>query len=190
MVFNALGVAPQTGGEHVRMGTHNLLLRLGDASYLEVIAIDPAAPAPGRPRWFALDKLGVDAPATLATWVARTDALATLQAQASEALGTMEPMSRGALDWHITVPSDGSLPLGGVAPTLIQWQTPDHPASRLVDHGLTLVKLELFHPEPDRVERLLKSLSVEAPVTVACLPPGSSARLVAHIQTPNGLRIL
>lgn len=49
------------------MGTHNLMLRLGDSSYLEIIAINPAAPAPGRPRWFALDRLAGDGSPRLAT---------------------------------------------------------------------------------------------------------------------------
>ncbi|MCD0504910.1 VOC family protein, partial [Bordetella petrii] len=37
-VERALGVRPQRGGAHPRMGTHNLLLRLGPDVYLEVIA--------------------------------------------------------------------------------------------------------------------------------------------------------
>jgi hypothetical protein len=57
-VRKALGVAPQAGGEHPRMGTHNLLLKLGDSMFLEVIAPNPNAPAPARPRWFALDTIG------------------------------------------------------------------------------------------------------------------------------------
>lgn len=54
-VSQTLGVLPQVGGEHPRMGTHNLLLRLGDALFLEVISPNPLVPAPARPRWFALD---------------------------------------------------------------------------------------------------------------------------------------
>lgn len=47
-VEERLGVVMQPGGKHPRMGTHNLLLRLGDC-YLEVIAPNPDAPAPTRP---------------------------------------------------------------------------------------------------------------------------------------------
>ena len=54
-VRSVLGVAPGPGGAHARMGTHNLLLRLGESVFLEVIAPDPAAAPPGRPRWFGLD---------------------------------------------------------------------------------------------------------------------------------------
>jgi hypothetical protein len=33
-VRRELGVAPQTGGEHVLMGTHNCLLKLGEKLFL------------------------------------------------------------------------------------------------------------------------------------------------------------
>ncbi|MBI4997997.1 MAG: VOC family protein [Rhodocyclales bacterium] len=184
----ALGVAPSPGGEHARMGTHNLLLRLGESTYLEVIAANPAAPRPARPRWFALDTLAGDARPTLATWVARSADIRAAAEVATERLGAIEQMSRGALDWLITVPADGSMPLEGIAPALIEWHTDAHPASRLDDHGLSLKKLELHHPEPERVERLLKSLAIDGPVVVE--KSAMTARLVAHIGTPQGMRIL
>jgi hypothetical protein len=186
-VRDALGVAPQTGGEHPRMGTHNLLLRLGDSLFLEVIAANPAASAPDRPRWFALDTLTPQSAPALATWVIRTPDIRSAVAAASEPLGNIEPMSRGALDWLITIPADGSLPLAGAAPALIEWHTDTHPAGKLVDHGLSLARLELHHPDPNRLSRLLRSLELEAPVLVVA---GEMPRLVAHIRTPQGLRVL
>lgn len=185
-VAETLGVAPQPGGEHARMGTHNLLLRLGDTLFLEVIAPNPAAPAPGRPRWFALDALGPTAAPALSTWVVRSADIRATIAAASEALGEVEPMSRGALDWLITIPADGSVPLDGVAPAVIQWHAAVHPAAGMADHGLALAQLDIFHPDPARVARLLGSLGLEAPVAVAAGAP----RLVAHIDTPRGRRLL
>lgn len=189
-VSEALGVSPQLGGEHPRMATHNLLLRLGDTMFLEVIAPNPAAPAPSRPRWFALDTLGPQSQPSLSTWVVRTPDIRAAVAAASEPLGSIEPMSRGALNWLITIPTDGSVPLDGVAPALIEWHTDVHPAARLEDKGLSLAKLEIVHPNPERVSRLLSSLELDAPVSVVPASPGTSARLVAHINTRRGIRVL
>ncbi|MDQ5946917.1 MAG: hypothetical protein QG619_2348, partial [Pseudomonadota bacterium] len=118
-VQEVLGVAPQAGGEHPRMGTHNLLLRLGDSLFLEVIAANPQVPAPDRPRWFGLDHVAPDTLPVLSTWVVRSTDIHASTAAATEPLGIVEPMSRGALDWLITFPADGSSPLDGVAPALI-----------------------------------------------------------------------
>jgi len=189
-VREVFGVSPQAGGEHPRMGTHNLLLRLGDALFLEVIAPNPSAPPPTRPRWFGLDALDAAATPTLAAWVARTADIHASLAAASEPLGAVEPMSRGALDWLITIPADGSLPLQGAAPVLIEWQAEPHPAAGLADQGLALLRLDIFHPEPERVSRLLRSLALAAPVSVQAVPPGGAPRLVAHIDTPQGPRVL
>eukprot|EP01034_Spumella_vulgaris_P031994 gene31994-39526_t len=156
-VQRALGVTPQAGGQHPRMGTHNLLLRLGDSLFLEVIARNPEAVQPARPRWFALDTLPTDAAPALATWVVRSSDIGATVSACSEEVGEIEPMSRGALDWHITIPADGALPLNGIAPAIIQWQAQPHPAARLQDYGLSLARLELFHSEPERISRLLQS---------------------------------
>ena len=188
-VSETLGVFPQVGGEHPRMATHNLLLRLGESTFLEVIAPNPAAPAPSRPRWFGLDGFGRQSPPRLSTWVVRTAGIHAAVDAAAESLGAIEPMSRGALNWLITIPADGSVPLDGGAPALIEWQTDAHPATRLEDKGLSLVKLEIFHPDPSRLTGLLSSLAFDGQVSV--LPsPAPSACLAAYIDTPHGLRVL
>ncbi len=184
-----LGVEPQPGGEHERMGTHNRLLRLGDSLYLEVIAPNPAARKPSWPRWFSLDTLAPDAPPKLAAWVARTGDIRAALSAADEALGSVEPMSRGMLEWLITIPADGALPLGGAAPALIEWHTGSHPALRLDDMGLALDRLEIHHPDPARIQRLLRALGIDGPVAVAG-EPAASPRLAARIRTPQGLRLL
>jgi len=190
LVTDALGVAPQPGGAHPRMGTHNLLLRLGDTLFLEVIAPDPSAPAPSRPRWFGLDRLDADSPPSLSTWVVRTTDIRAAAPASAEPLGPIEPMTRGALDWLITIPADGSVPLDGVAPALIEWHSDVHPAARLDDKGCSLARLEVFHPDPQRMSRLLDSLALQAPVSVLPAGSGMPARLVAHIDTPQGRRVL
>ncbi len=186
-VRGALGVMPQAGGEHPRMGTHNCLLKLGESLYLEVISPNPNAPRPGRPRWFGLDDVK---PPRLTTWVARTTDIHATLAASSEPLGNVEPMSRGPLNWLITIPADGSLPFEGVAPTLIEWHTEAHPASRLQDAGCSLVRLEAFHPDAARISALLRSISLQGEISVAPRPAGARPYLTAHVQTPSGLRTL
>jgi hypothetical protein len=172
------------------MGTHNLLLRLGDSLFLEVISPNPQAPAPQRARWFGLDRLRTDSAPVLSTWAARTADINAAACACSESLGEIEPMSRGALHWLITIPADGSVPLDGVAPALIEWHTDIHPAARLRDLGLSLVDLEIFHPEPARVTRLLSSIGLDGPLSVSSLSGGTAPYLVAHINTPQGVREL
>ena len=188
-VHERLGVWPQPGGEHPRMGTHNMLLRLGDAMFLEVISINPAAVKPPRPRWFELDAQPVRAP-RLSCWVARTQDIRGSLATAPEALGVAEPMTRGSLEWLISIPEDGGLPLNGTAPALIQWNTANHPALSLRDQGCQLVALELLHPEPARVDALLRALSVAEPGVALSVARSGVAGLMATIRTPLGLRTI
>ena len=189
-VRQALGVAPQTGGGHPRMGTHNLLLRLGDSVFLEVISVNPNVPAPTRPRWFALDTLRPNSMPRLSAWVVRSSDIHATAAASSEALGNIEPMSRGVFDWHITIPADGLPPLNGAAPALIEWHSAEHPAANLEDHGLSLLRLELRHPEAVRVSRLLQSIGFADAVAVLPLGCADEVRMVAHINTPLGVRVL
>ena len=167
-----------------------LLLRLGNETFLEVIAINPAAPKPSRPRWFELDRLVSACEPRLGCWVARTDDIQTSKSQASEYLGDSEPMSRGSLDWHISIPQDGSLPLGGVAPALIQWKASSHPAAGMQDKGCSLVKLELLHPEHARLSKLIRSLNFTESEALLSVGESSFPALIAHINTPHGLRII
>jgi len=187
LVKKLLGVTPQKGGEHPRMGTHNLLLRLGDSVYLEVISPDPAAEKPKRPRWFALDDLKSDTPPRLKTWVVRTEDIHSTAKICSESVGEIESMSRGDIDWLITIPKDGSIPINDGAPVLIQWQVDAHPASRLEDQGLSLTKLQIFHPQPKRVSKFLNSIHLQGNVEVL---HGGTTKLVAQIETPDGVREL
>jgi hypothetical protein len=189
-VREALGVELQAGGEHPQMGTHNLLLKLGDATYLEVIAVNPAARHPGRPRWFGLDDRGADGEPRLATWVSRSGDIRAAVTAAGEPLGTVETMRRGDLEWQITIPANGAPPLDGVAPALIEWPAGRHPAARLVDAGCRLIRLELFHSDPTRVSSLLGRLGLADTVVVTPLPSGVRGHIAAHIDTPSGGRVL
>lgn len=189
-VQQTLGVPLQKGGEHTRMGTHNLLLSLGATTYLEVISINPAAAPAGRPRWFGLDDcLAADVP-RLSAWVARSDNIEASLAEAREDLGSVESMSRGEFEWRITVPPNGRPSLDGVVPALIQWPSGVHPARRLKDLGCRLRRLEAFHSDPARVSSLFERLGLAGVVSVAPLQAGVAGHLAATIDTPAGPRSL
>ena len=140
-----LGVRPQRGGKHVAMGTHNSLLKLGERCYLEVIAIDPDAAAPSRPRWFDLDRPAMRAllaqQPRLIHWVARTDDIEAARRASPIDPGPVHAVSRGSFRWRITIPDDGSRPGAGVLPTLIQWEDARHPADDMADAGVRMPRL-------------------------------------------------
>ncbi len=144
-VERQLAVPMVAGGKHPLMGTHNRLLALGPGRFLEVIAIDPEAPPPGRPRWFELDTPAMKArlaraPA-LIHWVERTDDIARELAGYGDAVEVLEA-ARGRYRWKIGVRADGALPGGGRLPTLIQWEGGLHPAADLPPSGCTLLAFE------------------------------------------------
>lgn len=181
----ALGVTLDPGGAHPAMGTHNRLIALGPGVYLEAIAIDPAAPAPARARWFGLDDFR--GPARLGHWIARTDDLNRALAEAPAGLGTPLALCRGDLAWTMAVPETGHLPFEGAAPALIEWRRGGHPADLLPDRGLWLEELLVTHPDPAGVLAAFPALAGMPQVVLATGPaPG----LAARIRTPDGIRVL
>lgn len=184
-VERLLGVLLAPGGRHAAMGTHNRLLSLGPDVYLEVIAIDPAATPPDRPRWFGLDSF--DGTPRLTNWVARTRDLDAALALAPGGAGRPMPLSRGDLRWKMAVPDDGVLPFDGAFPALIEWQGDAHPAPRLPDRGCRLAALEIGHPRAADLSAALARLGRMNTVAVA---PGPEKRLAAIIETPLGRRRL
>jgi hypothetical protein len=150
------GIAPEPGGRHPLMATHNLLLDVSSArfpkAYLELIAIDPGAPVPNEPRWFELDDAALQATLAeprLVHWGARCDdigaAFSRLQ-RAGHDLGRIvaaERMTpRGPLRWRITLPAGGHRPGAGAVPLLIEWAEV-HPTDSLPASGVTLEALEV-----------------------------------------------
>lgn len=189
-VERTLGVRMQQGGEHKRMGTHNSLLRLGPRIYLEVIAVNPQAPRPARPRWFGLDTLTQNDPPRLAAWVARTDAIHAAVAASEVKRGQVEPMSRGDYNWMITIPADGSHPLNGAAPLLIQWDGAAHPADQLADSGCTLEYFEIASNHADELSNDLLAIDISEPRLIVNWKASVVTRLNATIRTSSGIRTL
>ncbi|MFE1600852.1 VOC family protein [Methylobacterium sp. ID0610] len=186
-----LGLPMQAGGRHPEMGTHNLVLRLGDDVYLEVIAVDPAAPAPSGPRWFGLDeavavRTAWDNGRRLRAWVARTDAIGAVVAR-TDSLGGPVRVSRGTRSWLFSLRPDGALPVGGIAPSVIDWEGQPGPASGMTDVGARLLSFTVAHPEPERVTALYARLGIADPPAITAGPELTYGALV---RTPAGERSL
>lgn len=163
-----LGAAPQPGGRHAFMGTHNRLWRLGAREYLELIAIDPDAEAPPYPRWFGLNDFS--GPPRLVTWVMRQSPLV------APADSRIMQAARGDLRWQISIPDSGISAHDGIAPLRIDWGGGPHPAEQMPDLGLRLTGLELQHPKP------IADLPDDPRIRQASGPAGITARL----QSPRG----
>jgi len=188
-----LGVTPGPGGRHALMGTHNRLLAIGSEAfprcYLEIVAVDPMAPPPGRARWFGLDEPAVQqrlreqGPA-LQHLVVRSRmldmhrwGLINRGFNPGETLKAERETPAGTLRWRIVVRDDGRLLLNGVLPTLIEWDGP-HPADTMPPSGLSLRALRL-DGLPAAAAEVLRLRAVDGDSDA---PP----RMVARIHTPNG----
>jgi hypothetical protein len=181
-----LGVSPDAGRTHPGMGTHNRLLALGPDVYLEVISADPHAAPVTRPRWFALDDVLPGSAARLAAWVAATDDIAHA---AVPELGDVETMRREHHTWQMTVRADGSLPLDGAAPLLIQRAAGADPVAAMPQRGLLLRELRIRHPAPSDVLALFGKIGLLPHVAVT-VTAGCACSLAAEIETPWGFRML
>lgn len=177
LVEGLLGVPMAGGGQHAAMGTHNRLISLGDL-YLEVIAIDPSAPPPGRARWFDLDRF--TGPPRLTNWIVAADDLDAALAFGPPGWGAPLSLARGNYRWQMAVPDDGRLPFDGLLPALIRWQGTLHPAPALPDHGLRLARLTVTHPDAHALQAALPL--ADPRLRFATGPAGLSA----VIDTPSG----
>jgi hypothetical protein len=121
----------------------------------------------------------VDRPRLLARW----------QAQYPERIAPAVPMSRGSNTWALTVPNDGAFPAWqgageGVAPSLIQWDTTQHPSSALPETGIALRSLTGYHPRAGTIAEQLAWLGAAHLMRVE--PTSGAPELVAEFELPDG----
>ena len=182
---NKLNTKFSPGGEHQVMGTHNKLLKLQSNMYLEVIAHNPDADIPSRPRWFSLDESNIkekikNSPRALC-WVLEVDNLEDTVKNCGYNPGEILQLSRDDLTWKVTIPSDGKLVENGVLPILIEWTNNQHPSKKLNNNNVSLNKLALFHPEPNKIQNIISNLIESDLIHVSeCL-----AKIELNLTTQN-----
>ena len=180
------------GTRHDYMGTHNHRLQLGNTVYLEIVAVDPHGAEPGRPRWFGLDnreKVRSDwtEGRRLRGWVASTDNIASVVSTHRALFGEEVPLPPANPAFAFAIPKDGSLPLDGAAPSLIDHRGDPTSMAEIPDLGARLRSLFLEHPEPAAMEALYRDLSIDRPPAIV---QGRKVRYRAQIETPTGLKEL
>lgn len=180
-----LGIELINGTSHTDMGTHNKRVRLGEDCYLEVISIDPAAPAPKQRRWFGLDDVEEIRSSwsnglRLRGWVARTSDIDEVLRDHGSILG-----SKRWLDDHFnfSVPQGGKLPMDGLLPSVIDLGNAPPTATSLTDQGLRLKEFVLEHPNPADILALYGEIGIKNPPAVIA---GGNPRFHAVIATSSG----
>ncbi|QPH55162.1 VOC family protein [Pontivivens ytuae] len=176
------------GTRHLYMGTHNHRLQLGDRVYLEIVALDPEGTPPGRARWFGLDDQGAvrrdwDAGRRLRGCVASTTNIAAHGALFGEEV----PLPPEDPSFAFAIPADGSLPMGGALPSLIDHRGDPTAMAEIPDLGAQLISLHLTHPRPEEIAALYTGLSLDRPPEIT---QGAETRWTARIETPTGVREL
>ncbi|MEM9370024.1 MAG: VOC family protein [Pseudomonadota bacterium] len=187
-----LGLKIPFGTRHAYMGTHNHGLRLGEGVYLEIIALDPDGLPPGRARWFGLDseervRSDWDNGRRLRGWVAATGEIGAITAAHPAIFGDEVPLPPDAQDFAISIPEDGSLPLDGAVPSLIDHRGRPTDLTQIPDLGARLSALTLAHPDPGAIEAIYRDLEIDRPPTIV---HGPETRYRAMIGTPSGMKEL
>ncbi len=175
------GVHAAGGGQHLGQGTHNVMLALGPATYLELIAPDPRQPEPPGPRPYGV--AGVQH-GGLVGWALGCDDIeeaAEVARRRGCDLGAVIEGSRRTSDgdmlrWRLT----SNARTAGVVPFLISWGATPHPAGS-APSGLRLDSFHVEHTDPRPLRRLLDALGVDVDVRQA-----QHTALVARLTGPRG----
>lgn len=180
------------GTRHDYMGTYNHRLQLGGNVYLEIVALDPDGTAPGRARWFGLDdqeKIRADWEdgRRLRGWVAGVDGIDAVVSSRRALFGDVVPLPPADPSFAFAIPVDGSLPLDGAAPSLIDRRGVLESKAEIPDLGARLRSLTLEHPDPAAIEALYRDLSIDHPPAIVL---GPTLRYRAEIETPGGVKAL
>ncbi|MGE4609862.1 MAG: VOC family protein [Paracoccaceae bacterium] len=155
------GLTVPVGGEHPLMGTHNLVMSMGEDTFFEVIAINPSSPKPPNSRWFGLGITNFATPRPH-SWILNSDDLEADLATAKSLgvdLGSPTTQTRGDMTWRFAVRDDGAIPLAGAAPMIMEWpEMPAHPAAKMADLGARISSITLTTPHASTLNKLLNTL--------------------------------
>ncbi len=176
------GVRAVFGGVHPNRGTQNAIVSLGETTYLEILALDPAQSVENER---VAQLRGLTEP-TIFTWAARTRDIEAMEKRVKAAgyrsgglrAGSREKPDGSMLRWKNFYVEGHE---GGVVPFVIQWSKVSvHPAADS-PKGCQLKTLRLEHPESEVMNGFLEAMGLRARVA-----QGSKPKITALIETPKG----
>lgn len=176
------GVCPVFGGKHEDLGTHNALVSLGPACYLEVLALDP-----DRKKVAPIAKQLADysAPSVFAFHLKQKNLVETARTCTQWGVQCSEPMQMTrqrpdgtTLTWQMLITE--SERYGRALPMFIDWGNSPHPAESSPS-GCTLVNFEILHPYGGELISLYHELGIQIPVK-----QNTQAELRVTLNSPNG----
>jgi hypothetical protein len=186
-VTQLMGVEMTKGGAHPDMATHNRVMATGEDTFFEVIAIDPDATAPSRPRWFSLDEANFDdGPRPYAIILDTFDLEGAIGYAADHGIDCGVPtlLTRDSLKWHFSLRDDGRIPLEGAAPLIIEWPKGPHPATKMEDHGLRFEAITVTTPYADQLNSFFRASGSDlGPVEIL---RGTAHSITAQMRNKDG----
>ena len=176
------GVRATIGGAHPGQGTRNALLSLGEGTYLELYAPNPAE-AVDTPAVAELRRLTGLRPIGWAVSTTDVSALRASFGSIGMRLSAPEPGSRvrpdnSVLEWVTFGFEQFDHPL---APFFIQWQRQDLHPSRTSPAGCRLVSIRLRDPAPAMLRRAVRPLRLAVAVD-----QGPERQMEVRLSCPRG----
>ena len=176
------GVRPVIGGAHPGAGTQNALLSLGEGTYLEILAPNPAERV-ASPDVEQLSRLTKPTPIGWAISASDAGSLRTALASQGFKLTAPDPGSRrkpdgSMLSWVTFGFANLDHPL---APFFIIWGNPAQHPSRTSARGCELRSIHFEDPAAAGLGRAVKALAVNVAVTKA-----RRSRMTVDLTCPKG----
>jgi len=180
------GVTPSPGGKHVALGTHNVLVGLDGGAYFEIIAADPDSTV--ATKWMSTGE--ITSP-QITRWALKSDQIAEHAQIIQEHDADMGEIKTGGrqmsngdqLSWQLTMPA--AEPLVEVVPFLLDWSQSSHHPSEVLEAHCELEELRLVHPDPSKVQEVLRALNCDIKVS-----RGSQPSIELALKTPKGQVII
>lgn len=159
-----LDIKPVIGGRHLRHGTKNALINLGNQCYLEILAVDEENTTFKGSRWMGLDLISQP---TITRWAVKSPDIergGVILKNYQSDLGQISSGERLTTDgslikWQMTLPT--SAPEVDIIPFLLDWsESAFHPCDRL-ERGCRLKEIIFYHPDAHSLQGLFDELQIK-----------------------------